>query len=119
MKKVVIGLVTLGILIGNSTSSLAQEKSQTSATDEGSLQLVPRLEMADDSIETATTTQSSFELELAPKTTETLATGVFGTVPWEWEETTRTLTFGGGAFPATNEKNNIKTLIQALESIHD
>lgn len=38
--------------------------------------------------------------------------GVFGTVPWEWDEFSQTLTFKGGTFPNTTNYTNIKKDIE-------
>lgn len=38
--------------------------------------------------------------------------GVFGNVPWKWEEETQTVFFDGGDFPETNYMRNIQTEIE-------
>ncbi|EOI01602.1 bacterial surface protein 26-residue [Enterococcus moraviensis ATCC BAA-383] len=36
--------------------------------------------------------------------------GTFGTVPWEWDAKSQTLTFGGGELPNTDRNNNISRI---------
>jgi surface protein len=38
--------------------------------------------------------------------------GVFGTVPWEWDANTQTLTFKSGKFPSTTHLNNLRKSIE-------
>jgi surface protein len=38
--------------------------------------------------------------------------GFFGTVPWEWDANTQTLTFKSGKFPSTTHLNNIRKSIE-------
>ncbi|PZL75692.1 hypothetical protein CI088_04420 [Enterococcus plantarum] len=44
--------------------------------------------------------------------------GTFGTVPWEWDAKSQTLTFGGGKLPNTDFRYNIKYKIEALSILN-
>ncbi|WP_071879533.1 M6 family metalloprotease domain-containing protein, partial [Enterococcus termitis] len=44
--------------------------------------------------------------------TLTVKSNYFGTVPWEWEEQTQTITFGEGAFPNTINNNSLQKAIE-------
>ncbi|MBM7689676.1 hypothetical protein BCR24_01465 [Enterococcus ureilyticus] len=44
--------------------------------------------------------------------------GTFGTVPWEWDAESQTLTFGGGKLPDTASRSNIKFKIEGLSILN-
>ncbi|WP_430607680.1 hypothetical protein IGJ55_001126 [Enterococcus sp. AZ170] len=44
--------------------------------------------------------------------------GTFGTVPWEWDAESQTLTFGGGELPDTDPSTNIRIRIENLSILN-
>lgn len=83
MKKIVIGFLVIGSLFTNACTVSAQE-----------------------------TVGVKTQLNADSNEIEDIITGIFGTVPWTWNEDKQVLTFEGGEFPATNNKTNIRKTIE-------
>ncbi|EUJ24333.1 BspA family leucine-rich repeat surface protein, partial [Listeria cornellensis] len=63
-----------------------------------------------DVIEVALRVNGKYVVSATTIVKEELIRGIYGTVPWTWEVSSRTLTFGSGSFPTSNSDTNILSI---------